>query len=208
MTMKPNTELNTMMFFDDALEGERTQLLTELAASAMRAGSSELARLSELAGGALGPADVTYWLAQERKANASVDLSAFTDYCELDRVLNDGVFYAAGVLYGLRFSPRPDLHGYHPDVRVFEVREADGARDVSVDGPFDVIVLSGSVAEVPARLLAQLSDRGRLLAITGQEPVMRVTLVRRKGDRFEVSYPWDVNAARLQHFEEPSTFQF
>ena len=69
-------------------------------------------------------------------------------------------------------------------------------------------VLSGSVAEVPARLLAQLSDRGRLLAITGQEPVMRVTLVRRKGDRFEVSYPWDVNAARLQHFEEPSTFQF
>ena len=31
MTMKPNTELNTMMFFDDALEGERTQLLTELA---------------------------------------------------------------------------------------------------------------------------------------------------------------------------------
>ena len=37
---------------------------------------------------------------------------------------------------------------------------------------------------------------------------VRVTLVRRKGDRFEVSYPWDVNAARLQHFEEPSTFQF
>jgi protein-L-isoaspartate(D-aspartate) O-methyltransferase len=55
------------------------------------------------------------------------------------------------------------------------------------DGPFDAIVLSGSVAEVPARLLAQLSDGGRLLAITGQEPVMRVTLVRRKGDRFEVS---------------------
>jgi len=90
-----------------------------------------------------------------------------------------------------------------------EVRALDAAHaDLSSDGPFDAIVLSGSVAEVPARLLAQLSDRGRLLAITGQEPVMRVTLVRRKGDRFEVSYPWDVNAARLQHFEEPSTFQF
>ncbi|HMZ87034.1 MAG TPA: protein-L-isoaspartate O-methyltransferase [Giesbergeria sp.] len=88
------------------------------------------------------------------------------------------------------------------------VRQADGAVDSLPEGPFDAIVLSGSVAEVPARLLAQLSDRGRLLAITGQEPVMRVTLVRRKGDRFEVSYPWDVNAARLQHFEEPSTFQF
>jgi len=88
------------------------------------------------------------------------------------------------------------------------VRQADGAVDSLPEGPFDAIVLSGSVAEVPARLLSQLSDRGRLLAITGQEPVMRVTLVRRKGDRFEVSYPWDVNAARLQHFEEPSTFQF
>ena len=36
MTMKPNTELNTMMFFDDALEGERTQLLTELADAVRR----------------------------------------------------------------------------------------------------------------------------------------------------------------------------
>ena len=89
-------------------------------------GSSELARLTELAGGAIGPADVTYWLAQERKAKAPVDLSAFTDYCELDRVLNDGVFYAAGVLYGLRFTPRPDLHGYHPDVRVWEVHDEAG----------------------------------------------------------------------------------
>ena len=61
----------------------------------MRAGSAELDRLTELAGGALGPADVTYWLAQERKDKAPVDLSVFTDYCELDRVLNDGVFYAA-----------------------------------------------------------------------------------------------------------------
>jgi len=102
------------------------ELLAELAASAMRAGSAELDRLTELAGGALGPADVTYWLAQERKDKAPVDLSVFTDYCELDRVLNDGVFYAAGKLYGLRFTPRPDLRGYHPDVRVWEVHDDAG----------------------------------------------------------------------------------
>ena len=102
------------------------ELLSELAVSAMRAGSAELARLAELAGGAIGPADVTYRLAQERGRNAPVDLGAFADYCELDRVLHDGVFYAAGRLYGLRFTPRPDLHGYHPDVRVWEVHDDSG----------------------------------------------------------------------------------
>lgn len=88
------------------------------------------------------------------------------------------------------------------------VRQADGALDPIPDGPFDAIVLSGSVAEVPTRLLDQLAPGGRLLAITGQEPVMRATLVRRTGERFDVSYPWDVNAPRLQHFGEPPAFRF
>lgn len=88
------------------------------------------------------------------------------------------------------------------------VRQADGARDSVTDGPFDAIVLSGSVAEVPAQLLALLNDGGRLLTITGQEPVMRATLVRKQGDRFETTHPFDVNAARLAHFAEPSGFKF
>ena len=46
---------------------------------------------------------------------------------ETERVLRDGVFYAASRLYGLRFTERPDLVGYHPDVRVFEVHDADGS---------------------------------------------------------------------------------
>ena len=57
-----------------------------------------------------------------------------------------------------------------------EVREADGAQGLPAEGPFDVIVLSGSVAEVPQRLLAQLKVGGRLAAIVGDEPVMRATL--------------------------------
>ena len=47
-------------------------------------------------------------------------------YFELDRVLSDGVFYAAHQLYGLTFKERKDLPVYQPDVRVFEVFDADG----------------------------------------------------------------------------------
>jgi protein-L-isoaspartate(D-aspartate) O-methyltransferase len=84
----------------------------------------------------------------------------------------------------------------------------DGAGSSLPEGPFDVILLSGSVAEVPKALLAQLSDGGRLAAIVGQEPVMRATFVRRNGDRFDTTQPWDVNAPRLVHFAEPSAFKF
>lgn len=89
-----------------------------------------------------------------------------------------------------------------------QVRQADGALDPIPDGPFDVIVLSGSVAEVPQKLLALLRDGGRLGAYVGHEPVMRATFVRRSGDRFETTQPWDVVVPRLRHFPEPSPFKF
>ena len=88
------------------------------------------------------------------------------------------------------------------------VRVSDGSRDAVPEGPFDVIVLSGSVAEVPQNLLAQLREGGRLGAIVGHEPVMRFTLVRRTGDRFETTQPWDTMAPRLVGFAEPSGFSF
>ncbi len=90
-----------------------------------------------------------------------------------------------------------------------EVRQADGSRDVSVDGPFDVIVLSGSVAQVPPALLAQLKVGGRLAAIVGHQPMMHATFVTRTGDAaFATTTPWDVVAPRLQNFAEPSRFSF
>ena len=49
-----------------------------------------------------------------------------TPYFELDRVLKDGVFFAANKLYGITFKQRKDIPVYHPDVRVFEVFDADG----------------------------------------------------------------------------------
>ena len=90
-----------------------------------------------------------------------------------------------------------------------EVREADGSRGLPAEAPFDVIVLSGSVADVPQALLAQLKVGGRLAAIVGAEPVMRATLVTRTGEAsFNTVQPWDTLAPRLANFPEPSRFQF
>jgi len=94
---------------------------------------------------------------------------------------------------------------------VFNVRvhEADGSRGLSSEAPFDAICLSGSVAEVPAALLQQLKIGGRLIAIVGQEPVMRCVLVTRVGEAaFQRVELFDTVAARLHGFEEPSRFKF
>jgi peptidyl-dipeptidase Dcp len=56
----------------------------------------------------------------------NVDTEKFKPYFELERVLNDGVFFAATKLFGITFTPRPDLVAYHPDARVFEVHNEDG----------------------------------------------------------------------------------
>ena len=88
------------------------------------------------------------------------------------------------------------------------VRVADGSQDPLPEGPFDVIVLSGSVAEVPQALLAKLNDGGRLAAIVGLDPIMRMTIVQRHGNRFETTQPWDTSSPRLTGFAEPSPFKF
>ncbi len=90
-----------------------------------------------------------------------------------------------------------------------EVVEADGSRQLPVDGPFDVILLSGSVAEVPEALLGQLKPGGRLAAIVGGEPVMRATLLTRGSDEaLGRRVLFDTMAQRLRGFAEPSRFRF
>ena len=90
-----------------------------------------------------------------------------------------------------------------------EVRQIDGALGVPVEGPFDVILLSGSVAEVPANLLSNLKVGGRLMAIVGADPIMRATLITRTGEaEFKTSQPWDTVAPRLLNVPEPSHFKF
>ena len=98
-----------------------------------------------------------------------------------------------------------------------EVRMADGAANLAkavsdngpLRGPFDVIVLSGSVAEVPTALLDMLKVGGRLSAIVGYEPMMRATPITRVSkESFRTTQAWDTVAARLLNFPEPSTFTF
>ena len=89
------------------------------------------------------------------------------------------------------------------------VRHADGSQGAPADGPFDVILLAGSVAEVPQALLEQLAVGGRLAAIVGEEPIMRATFITRSGpNSFVSAQPWDANAPRLRGFAEPSAFSF
>ena len=76
----------------------------------------------------LQPWDWSFYAEQIRKAHYSFDESQVKPYFELDHVLKDGVFYAAHELYGLTFKERHDLAVYEPDVRVFDVFDADGSQ--------------------------------------------------------------------------------
>ena len=90
-----------------------------------------------------------------------------------------------------------------------EIREADGSQGAPSEGPFDVIMLSGSVPDVPQVLLNQLSVGGRLLAVVGQDPVMRASIFTRTADQqWQTSEPWDTVAPRLQGFPEHNRFSF
>jgi peptidyl-dipeptidase Dcp len=98
-------------------------LLERLAPAAARNAAAERVALEERAGGPIEAHDWAYWSEQVRSATHDVDLAALRPWFEAERVLHDGVFFAAGRLFGLSFHERDDLVGYHPDVRVFEVRE-------------------------------------------------------------------------------------
>jgi len=76
-------------------------------------------------------------------------------------------------------------------------------------GPYDAIVLTGSVPELPSQLLAQLKAGGRLLAIVGEQPVMRAQLLRQAAPgQTAVTELFDTVAARLPGVCEPSPFAF
>jgi protein-L-isoaspartate(D-aspartate) O-methyltransferase len=85
----------------------------------------------------------------------------------------------------------------------------DGAQGLPEEEPFDVILLSGSVAEVPATLLKQLKVGGRMAAIVGEEPVMRAQLISRVGENdFSTRDLFDTVAPRLSGFVAHSAFVF
>src|ERR1043165_9878095 len=107
------------------------KLLTDLVPAATARARDEQAKLQKVAdseGGKfkVGPADWEHYAEKVRKAEYDLDDSQIKPYFELDRVLRDGVFFAANKLYGLTFKERKDIPVYNPDVRVFEVSDKDG----------------------------------------------------------------------------------
>ncbi|QHK19281.1 M3 family peptidase [Pseudarthrobacter psychrotolerans] len=107
--------------------GAVQSMLNRLAPAAVRNADAEAAALAEVAGHPLEAWDWAYYSAKVRREKYAVDEQALRPYFELDRVLRDGVFFAATSLYGITFHERKDLAGYHPDVRVWEVRDQDGS---------------------------------------------------------------------------------
>jgi len=108
------------------------QLLADLAPAAVANAHREAADMQaiidqEKGGFQLGAADWAYYAEKVRAAKYAFDASQLRPYFELNHVLQDGVFYAATKLYGLTFKERHDLPVYQPDVRVFEVFDADGS---------------------------------------------------------------------------------
>ena len=85
--------------------------------------------------GPVEPWDWAYYAGRVKAAKYDVDAAALRPYFSLDRVLNDGVFFAAERLFGLTFALREDLPAYGPEVRTYEVRDGDGP-DAPVLGLF------------------------------------------------------------------------
>ena len=89
------------------------------------------------------------------------------------------------------------------------VVQADGSHGYASEGPFDAIMLSGSVSKVPDDLLKQLKPGGRLVAIEGDEPVMAAVRYTANADgTFTRTSLFDLDAPRLVGFPEPARFHF
>jgi len=94
-------------------------------------------------------------------------------------------------------------------VQVLQVSAEEGAMGLPAEAPFDAIVLSGSVAEVPRALMEQLKVGGRLVAVVGELPIMRARLFTRAGPAAWSDIDlFDTVAPRLLGFGEPSRFRF
>jgi len=102
------------------------KLLAELAKPAVNNARREGADLEAVAGKPVTAADWAFYTDKVRAQRYAFDEKQLKPYFELDSVLQNGVFFAATRLYGITFKERKDLPVYNPDVRVFDVYDADG----------------------------------------------------------------------------------
>jgi peptidyl-dipeptidase Dcp len=99
--------------------------LAPVAARNARAEQDDL-QLQVTDGAPITAADWAFYTEKVRIATYDVDTAQMRPYFEAERVLQDGVFFAANQVYGVTFTEREDLQAYHPDARVFEVHNDDG----------------------------------------------------------------------------------
>jgi peptidyl-dipeptidase Dcp len=111
-----------------AVENLLAQLTPPAVANARQEAADLQAMIDREGGGfQLEPWDWDYYAEKVRRERFAYDESELRPYFELNRVLEDGVFYTAQQLFGLTFHERHDLPVYHPDVRVWEVRDEGGS---------------------------------------------------------------------------------
>ncbi|WP_055479479.1 M3 family metallopeptidase [Sphaerimonospora mesophila] len=154
--------------------GAVTEMLAKLVPPAVANARREQAELEELAGHAVQPWDWAFYAEKARRARYDIDGARLRPYFELNTVLERGVFYAATRLYGITFAERKDLPGYHPDVRVFEVFDADG-------GPLGLF-LGDFHARAAKRGGAWMNSLVRQSALEGTRPVVVNNLNIVKGE--------------------------
>ena len=103
-------------------------MLRKIAPAAVRNAKVEAEDLKKAAGADIESWDWGYYTEQVRLEKYNIDTTKMRPYFELERVLHDGVFFAATKLFGITFKERPDLVTYHPEARAFEVNNEDGTK--------------------------------------------------------------------------------
>jgi peptidyl-dipeptidase Dcp len=154
----------------EAVNAMLTRLAPPAVANAKREGAAIQAMIDkeQAAKGeptfALEPWDWAYYTEKVRAEKYNFDESQLKPYFEMKNVLENGVFYAAGQLYGLTFKQRTDLPVYHPDVLVYDVYNTDGSQLA--------IFLADMYARPSKRGGAWMNSYVEQSALTGNLPVV------------------------------------
>lgn len=120
---------NQMAKTPEAVEAFFSKIVPAATAKAKGEAADIQAVIDQQKGGfKVEPWDWNFYAEQVRKAKYNLDENEVKPYFELNKVLTNGVFYAANQLYGLTFKERKDLPVYQEDVRVFDVFDKDGSQ--------------------------------------------------------------------------------
>jgi peptidyl-dipeptidase Dcp len=103
-------------------------MLRKIAPAAVRNAQAEADDLKKSAGTDIESWDWGFYTEKVRVEKYNIDTTKMRPYFELERVLHDGVFFAANKLFGVSFKERPDLVTYHSEARAFEVNNEDGTK--------------------------------------------------------------------------------